>query len=562
MNILAEIMLFKSAVNSNIAIDFSLANDTKINLPSITQWGSFEDFYGNFQELKFEWLQQNDGYKLKSSALTGISSLTNLEMLLLNNNDINHLEPRIFSGLTNLEKLTLNNNQINKLEPGTFAGLTNLEMLTLNSNRLNHLELGAFTGLVSLVTLWLDSNEISQLEPEIFTDLTSLAELSLENNQIDNLGPLVALPSLVWLGLSGNQIESLKPLTALANLTTLGLSSNQIENLAPLASLTNLTWLNLGNNRIDKLDPLASLTNLATLGLSWNQVENLAPLAGLTELTTLNLWSNQVDNLAPLAGLTNLTTLNLWSNQVDDLAPLASLASLGELDLRNNQISALAPLAGLVALADLRLNNNQISDLRPLAKLNLSRLNVQNQTIQLPAITVGQATQLELFHRNGNAVKLHGTGFTFVGQNLVWNVTGERSATWSADILDLGDFSGTVHQSVIGDSPAEPEPAPEELTLELRLDGIGNDLAGATIQADRGSGLTFVPTLLNNGEVAPNPTFTWNFPTGAVAGTTVVNGVVTIASDQPEGDLQLNVSTTFGGQTVDAYVIINVSRHH
>ena len=25
-------------------------------------------FNGNFQELKFEWLQQNDGYKLKSSA--------------------------------------------------------------------------------------------------------------------------------------------------------------------------------------------------------------------------------------------------------------------------------------------------------------------------------------------------------------------------------------------------------------------------------------------------------------------------------------------------------------
>ena len=334
-----------------------------------------------------------DASNTRISDLTGISSLRNLEVLLLNNNGINNLEPGIFNGLTNLEMLTLNNNQINKLELGTFAGLTNLEMLTLNNNHLNHLELGAFNDLANLATLWLDSNEISQLEPEIFTDLTSLAELDLGNNQIDNLDSLVALPNLAWLGLSGNQIKSLKPLTALASLTTLGLSSNQIENLAPLAELTELAWLNLGNNRIDKLNPLASLTNLATLGLSWNQVENLAPLAKLTEL------------------------------------------------------------------ADLRLNNNQISDLRPLAKLNLSRLNVQNQTIQLPAITVGQATQLELFHRNSDAVKLHGTGFTFVGQNLVWNVAGERSATWSADILDLGDFSGTVHQSVVGDSPVEPEPS-------------------------------------------------------------------------------------------------------
>lgn len=51
-----------------IGIDFILPSDQKIDLPDLITWGDFEDFKIYFQDLKFEWLQQNPGFELKSSA--------------------------------------------------------------------------------------------------------------------------------------------------------------------------------------------------------------------------------------------------------------------------------------------------------------------------------------------------------------------------------------------------------------------------------------------------------------------------------------------------------------
>ena len=54
---------------SCIAIDFKLLKDEKLEFPTVFSWGSFEEFHLLFQDIKFEWLQKEEGYKLKSQAL-------------------------------------------------------------------------------------------------------------------------------------------------------------------------------------------------------------------------------------------------------------------------------------------------------------------------------------------------------------------------------------------------------------------------------------------------------------------------------------------------------------
>ena len=51
-----------------IGIDFRMQNGEDIDLPVLNHWGSLEDFRIQFQDLKFEWLQKNAGFELKSVA--------------------------------------------------------------------------------------------------------------------------------------------------------------------------------------------------------------------------------------------------------------------------------------------------------------------------------------------------------------------------------------------------------------------------------------------------------------------------------------------------------------
>ena len=114
-------------------------------------------------------------------------------------------------------------------------------------------------------------------------------------------------------------------------------------------------------------------------------------------------------------------------------------------------------------------------------------------------------------------------------------------------------------------SPPDQEPGPE-LSIEIRQDGIGNDLAGEATAMPQGGARTFDATLIRGTETVADATFTWTFPTGTrrntssapVTGTTVADGVVTIAPNQPAGTLRLNVTASVDGQNASAYLDINV----
>jgi len=51
-----------------IGINFILPKGCEFEIPLVTRWGDLEDFHIHFQDLKFEWLQQQAGFELKSVA--------------------------------------------------------------------------------------------------------------------------------------------------------------------------------------------------------------------------------------------------------------------------------------------------------------------------------------------------------------------------------------------------------------------------------------------------------------------------------------------------------------
>jgi len=51
-----------------IGIDYTLPFATDIDLPVLTSWGDFESFHPLFQDLKLEWMEQKEGFNLKSNA--------------------------------------------------------------------------------------------------------------------------------------------------------------------------------------------------------------------------------------------------------------------------------------------------------------------------------------------------------------------------------------------------------------------------------------------------------------------------------------------------------------
>ncbi len=62
----------RSAVTSGmhcVAIDFTLPDGEDLLLPNIIHYDDIKQFSYLFQELKFEWLQQRDGYQLKCQGL-------------------------------------------------------------------------------------------------------------------------------------------------------------------------------------------------------------------------------------------------------------------------------------------------------------------------------------------------------------------------------------------------------------------------------------------------------------------------------------------------------------
>jgi len=132
--------------------------------------------------------------------MTGLEYATNLRDLRLPCNWITSIS--VVATLSNLEVLVMNNNEIGDLSP--LAGLSNLRHLDFHDNhRISNLS--PLTGLSALNTLILRGNQISDLWP--LSGLNSLENLELSYNDISDISPLCGLTNLSSLDLRGNPLS-------------------------------------------------------------------------------------------------------------------------------------------------------------------------------------------------------------------------------------------------------------------------------------------------------------------------------------------------------------------
>lgn len=126
-----------------------------------------------------------------------------------------------------------------KLELATLSSLSNLQMLNLNQEHISNL--APLAGATKLRCLWLCRAEVSDLTP--LAGLALLIELDLGYTEVSDLAPLTGLRNLQVLHLNDTPVRDLKPLAGLDQLRCLTLNNTHVVSLRPLAALTQLQEL-------------------------------------------------------------------------------------------------------------------------------------------------------------------------------------------------------------------------------------------------------------------------------------------------------------------------------
>lgn len=204
--------------------------------------------------------------RLKGSIPSSLESLSNLQALKMNDNQLTEL-PAELGNLSNLELLILNNNGLTGI-PWELGNLYNLTGLHLNNNNLKEIP-GELRKLSSLKYLDLGSNDLTNIPVELGY-LFNLTSLNLKKNQLTAIpAEMQNLKKLLILNLDNNQLTGTIP-TFIGNLTSLEklyMGNNQLSGTIPgeLENLSNLTVLSLENNLLIGPVPgeLANLTNLS-----------------------------------------------------------------------------------------------------------------------------------------------------------------------------------------------------------------------------------------------------------------------------------------------------------
>lgn len=126
-----------------------------------------------------------------------------LEVLMLSDNGLTHLQPLELERLPRLRALFLDDNDIGST--AGLGGLTALEVLVLDRNRVKVVEPGSLALCPRLTELHLGFNRLADTAP--LQGCTSLRRLVLESNRLAEftaIEPLVQLPRLQELVLTGN----------------------------------------------------------------------------------------------------------------------------------------------------------------------------------------------------------------------------------------------------------------------------------------------------------------------------------------------------------------------
>lgn len=180
------------------------------------------------------------------------------------------------SKLTNMQQLFLNNNQIGSL--AVLSNMTKLRTLNVGGNTVHLTSLSPIEAISSLQILLAGDNSISITATDDLSALTALQQLDLSSNNVGDISKLSALTGLQQLSLSSNNISDINALSGLLGLTELDLSNNHISDISALSGLILISNLNLSSNNIADITALSGLKALNVLKLSSNNLSDISAL--------------------------------------------------------------------------------------------------------------------------------------------------------------------------------------------------------------------------------------------------------------------------------------------
>lgn len=351
-----------------------LANLKKLELLNLSSnflssnWINFMTFKNLFN-LRLLDLSYN---KLTSLENSIFSDLTSLEMLDLKNNLIENIAMDTFANLSSLTSLVLSHNFIKNVN-FSLNSLTNLNVLSLDFNEIYTVEKHLVVNSLKLVDLHLNNNKFFRV-PSFVENFQILKFLDLGENFIKNLSDLENFGNLKYLyglRLTENQIETLERnhFVHLKNLQIVNLSKNRIRHIDRetfrfneflqairldgnsiknidymFENLTQLVFLNISENSLEIFDYENFPKNLQFLDISKNQINVIKNPNEISQnLKTLNLNQNHLTEISAFVLPRNLEDLYLQSNLIEKISPYTFLKKpfLKTVDLKNNKISHL-----------------------------------------------------------------------------------------------------------------------------------------------------------------------------------------------------------------------------
>jgi len=286
--------------------------------------------------------------------------------LLKNSDKISELELQNLYGVYSLDvlkdfdglkSLNLTGTKFNNFRDFKSLDALKLEKLLLNNNNIQHLdtlEVGDY-----LKRLELDNNNIESMT--LLNQFHRLDSLSITHNKISQFSNLAGQHVIQHLNLSHNPIKNISNLDLLNNLKTLMLN-HCTSDAGQMPTLSNLEYLSMNsaigmyaNAFLDKNQfPLVN-----TFSCSQNNLRNFEEIVGVfPNLEILDFSMNHVDSLKTFNLSKSLKEINFKSNPLKEIWALSDYKALEKLDFTNCDLVDIRALEPLRELNQLSLGNN------------------------------------------------------------------------------------------------------------------------------------------------------------------------------------------------------------
>lgn len=312
---------------------------------------------GSLEENTFEGLNSLPKLVLSWTQLSAVNNgsfegMTELRELNMSHSKINDLQYNAFIHTGALEVVDLSYNQLRTFEINS-TDLSNIIVLLLNNNLLKVISETTFFGLSRLTNISLAHNNIKNVHVDAFSAQNVLGHLDLSYNLdiVFNVSFLLQNRHLYFLCLSG--IRNGITFTAVKDdeLTNLEISFSGLTNITGigLKELVGLRNLVLSNNEITELEvgTFKNLSNLRQLDLSCNKIISIQPgvFKDCIHLNSLNISHNSLTfvTYGIFRGLMYLNTLDMSYNNINSLENerFYEVLSLSTLIVDHNKIHSI-----------------------------------------------------------------------------------------------------------------------------------------------------------------------------------------------------------------------------